>query len=294
MALGEPCVKSSYPLTDACKSHSSKVKGVGATLSICPSPKQTRKPFKKRTHTCACSTSVGGSFSLCPVKVARKLYHGAVNHGPIGAHPIPARRPSWPSAGGQFITKSAATLTFQKLAALTETDTRVTEHVCRVTGVAGADIWLIQAFCRLGSRAALEYVRDCHLSSATDVAAKVTEGLRLMEVRENLYQRMAIAVGPERAVECEQEFEQVLEAKVAEMDVTELKQENVQALVEKGMLKAVRETKVKFVLCADSGLGKLHIKKNGTTCWCGRQWPKACRKNAQRWTDIENVCVHLP
>ena len=59
------------------------------------------------------------------------------------------------------------------------------------------------------------------------------------------------------------------------MDVTELKHVNVQALVEKGMLKAVRETKVKFVLCADSGLGKLHIRKNGTTCWCGRQWSQS-------------------
>ena len=105
--------------------------------------------------------------------------------------------------------------------------------------------------------------------------AKVTKGLRLTEVRENVYQRMEIAVGPERAVECEEEFEQVLEAKVAEMDVTELKHENVQALVEKSMLKAVRETKVKFVLCADSGLGKLHIRKNGTTCWCGRQWSQS-------------------
>ena len=111
------------------------------------------------------------------------------------------------------------------------------------------DIWLIQAFCRWGSRAVLEYVRDCHLSSTTDVAAKVTKGLRLMEVRENLYQRLEVTVGPERAVECEDEFEQVLEAKVAEMDVTELKHENVQALVEKGMLKAVRETKVKCLVC---------------------------------------------
>ena len=56
-------------------------------------------------------------------------------------------------------------------------DTRVTRHVFRVTGakamaVAGVDIWLIQAFCRVGSRAVLEHVRDCHLSSATDVAAK--------------------------------------------------------------------------------------------------------------------------
>ena len=78
----------------------------------------------------------------------------------------------------------------------------------------------------------LEYVRDCHLSST-----------RLMEVRENLYQRMEVSVGPERAVECKDEFEQVLEAKVAEMYVTELKHENVQALVEKGMLKPCERQK---------------------------------------------------
>ena len=83
---------------------------------------------------------------------------------------------------------------------------------------------MIQAFCRWRSRAVLEYVRDCHLFSATNVAAKVTKGMRLMEVRENLYQHMEIAVGPERAVECLQEFEQVLEAKVAEMDTSELEQ----------------------------------------------------------------------
>ena len=57
---------------------------------------------------------------------------------PAGAHLIPAMRPSWPSAEGQFVTKSAATLTFQKLAALTGTDTRVTGHACRVTGGGGS------------------------------------------------------------------------------------------------------------------------------------------------------------
>ena len=41
------------------------------------------------------------------------------------------------------------------------------------------------------------------------------------------------------------------------------------------MLKAVPVTKKKFVLCADSGFGKLHIKKNGTTCWCDRQWSQS-------------------
>ena len=38
------------------------------------------------------------------------------------------------------------------------------------------------------------------------------------------------------------------------------------------MLKTVGERKVKFVLCAESGLGKLHIMKNGTMSWRGRQW----------------------
>ena len=32
------------------------------------------------------------------------------------------------------------------------------------------------------------------------------------------------------------------------------------------MLEAVRETKVKFVLCAEKWNGQLHIKKNDATC----------------------------
>ena len=81
---------------------------------------------KKRTHACACSATVAGGGALCPVKVARKLYHAALHHGPDGAHPIPGMRPFWPSVGGQFVSKRAATLTFQKLAALTGTDARTT------------------------------------------------------------------------------------------------------------------------------------------------------------------------
>ena len=42
--------------------------------------------------------------------------------------------------------------------------------------------------------------------------------------------------------------------------------------MEKGKLKTVRERKVKFVLCAANGFGKLHFLKNGTICWRGRQW----------------------
>ena len=49
VALGGPCAKSSCPLPDACKSSSSKVKGVVAVFSICPSPKLTAGP-REETH----------------------------------------------------------------------------------------------------------------------------------------------------------------------------------------------------------------------------------------------------
>ena len=137
-------------------------------------------------------------------------------------------RPLWPAVSGKFVSKIAATVTFQRLAELTVMDSQVTGHACRVTGaqamaVAGVDVWLIQAFCRWGSRAVLEYIRDCHLTSAENVSRKVTHGLRLMEVRENIYQRMELEAGPGQAVECGRTFKQVLEARVAEMGIGELK-----------------------------------------------------------------------
>ena len=73
--------------------------------------------------------------------------------------------------------------------------------------------------------------------------------------------------------------EQLLEAKLSEWDITELKHENVQALVEKGML----------VLCevefAQVVWGKFLMKKNGTTVLVA-SGPRACRMNAQRDTRV--------
>ena len=83
---------------------------------------------------------------------------------------------------------------------------------------------------------------------------------------------MELEVGSEHAVECEQEFERVLEAKVAASGVGELKCDHTKDQIERGMMKRAREGKVKFVLCTENGFGKLHIKKNDTVCWCGRQW----------------------
>ena len=70
-------------------------------------------------------------------------------------------------------------------------------------------------------------------------------------------------------------------AQVELAQVEHVQREYVRALMEKGSLKTVRERKVKFVLCAESSLGKLRIMKNGTMCWCGL---KVCGRSAQKWT----------
>ena len=80
-----------------------------------------------------------------------KVHRAATQHSPVGAHPLPGMRPLWPAVSGKFVSKRAATATFQSLAELTVVDSQVTGHACRVTGVqvmavAGVDMWLIQAF----------------------------------------------------------------------------------------------------------------------------------------------------
>ena len=146
---------------------------------------------KKRTHACACCSE-----SLCQEVAPCRSSSWTSWCSP--------NLPLWPSVGGQFISKRAATLTFRKLAALTGTDARVPSLGTRAGSPvhkpwrwrSGHLVDPIQAFCQWGSRTVLEFARDCHLSSATDTAAKVTKGLRLMEVCENLHQHMEIAVGP--------------------------------------------------------------------------------------------------
>ena len=45
------------------------------------------------------------------------------------------------------------------------------------------------------------------------------------------------------------------------------------------MMKTTRESKVKFVVCC--GCGKLHVRKNPTTCWCGRQWTQVLEVSSE-------------
>ena len=141
-------------------------------------------------------------------------------------------RPLWPSAQGKFVSKRAATRTFQKLASLAGVDSRITGHMCRVTGaqamaVAGVDLWLTQAFCRWGSGAVLEYVRDCQLSAAVEVSAQVAKGVQIMEVRESMYQQVEDTMGCEHVVSCEHKFDQALEEQMAALGLTEVKKNNI-------------------------------------------------------------------
>ena len=230
---------------------------------------------KRRTHTCACSGGAPGSDALCPVKVARTLYAAAFNFAPPGANPDPGMRPLWPSRRGQFATKRLATLTFQKLARLGGMDSRITGHVCRVTGaqamaVAGIELWLIQAFCRWGSWAVFEYVRDCQLASATDVAVRVAKGLQLMEVRQSIYQRLE--GGPQLQAASERVFEEALEETVQGVSVAGLQADQVKEQIQGRVLDAARVGPVRFVSCAEVGMGKAHVWKTDAVTWCGRRW----------------------
>ena len=58
--------------------------------------------------------------------------------------------------------------------------------------VAGVDVWLNSGILSVGLEGCVEYIRDCHLSSAVDVSRKFTHGLQLMEVRVNIHPRMEL------------------------------------------------------------------------------------------------------
>ena len=243
------------------------------TFDLPVSKTDTQALGKRRTHTCACSAA--GARSLCPVKTARGLHAAARSFAPAGANPDPGMRPLCPTRRGQFRSKKSATLTFQKLAGLSGEDARITGHVCRVTGakamaVAGMELWLIQAFCRLGSRAVLEYVRDCQLASATDLAERVAKGAQLTEVRDS-FERLDCRVEPGMAVAgaC---LQKGIGRKCPELQHRGFDGRQDQG-TNSGPCYAGRFLgPVRFVSCAETSSGRLHIGKTDVVTWCGRRW----------------------
>ena len=131
------------------------------------------------------------------------------------------------------------------------------------------------------SSVVLEHIRDCHLTSLR-MFQENHKRLAAMEVRENTHQRRELETG---SVECGQIFKHVLAAKMAVMGIGELKFGDIKDQID--MFKNTRENKVEFVLCAGGGAGKLHIRKNRTICWCGRQWTQVV--DPQMWASAGNV-----
>ena len=118
------------------------------------------------------------------------------------------------------------------------------------------ELWLIQAFCKWRSRAVSEYVRDCQLASAVDVAVQVAKGLQLMEVQESLYQQTEGMLGPEWLVATEHNSDEVLEDSLKGDEVKD----------------AARVGPVRFVSRAEGGTGNGRHWKTDTSCLCGKRW----------------------
>ena len=66
--------------------------------------------------------------------------------------------------------------------------------------VAGIEVWLV--------------VRDCQLTSVTDMAMRVAKGVQLTEVRDSVHQRLDCRVEPELAMATERAFGEALEESV--------------------------------------------------------------------------------
>ena len=127
--------------------------------------------------------------------------------------------------------------------------------------VAGIELWLIQAFCRWGSRAVLEYVRDCQLASATDLAVRVAKGVQLTEVRDSIYERLNYRVEPGMAVATERAFEEALEESVQGCSIGGLMADQVGEQVQGRVMQVARVGPARFVSCAGTSSGRLHIGK---------------------------------
>ena len=126
--------------------------------------------------------------------------------------------------------------------------------------VAGIELWLIQAFCRWGSRAVLEYVRDCQLASATDLAERVAKGVQLTEVRDSICERLNYRVEPGMAVATERAFEEALEESVQGCSIGGLMTDQVREQVQ-GRLQVAGVGPARFVSCAETSSGRLTLGK---------------------------------
>ena len=153
--------------------------------------------------------------------------------------------------------------------------------------VAGIELWLIQAFCHWGSRAVFEYARDCQLASVTDVAVRIAKGLQLMEVRQSVYQRLE--GGPELRAASERVFEEALEESVQGVSIEDLQADQVKEQIQGRFLDAARVGPVRFVRCAEVGMGKPTSGKRTQSHGVGGVGCAWCLRYYQEWRGADGA-----
>ena len=84
----------------------------------------------------------------------------------------------------------------------------------------------------------LEYVRDCQLASATDLAVRVAKGVQLTEVRDSIYERLDCRVEPGMSVATERAFEEALEESVQGCSIGGLMADQVREQVQGRVMQA--------------------------------------------------------
>ena len=118
----------------------------------------------------------------------------------------------------------------------------------------------------------LEYVRDCQLASATDLAVRVAKGVQLTEVRDSIYERLDCRVEPGLAVATERAFEEALEESVQGCSIGGLMADQVGEQVHGRVMQFAGVGPARFASCAETSSGRLHIGKTDVVTWCGRRW----------------------
>ena len=240
---------------------------------------------KKRRLACSCD--VAGQMQtrrVSPVAAARRLHSRAVRFAiELGAS-APEVQPLWPNAVRRFVTKQAATSTFVVLAKAIGIDSRITGHVCRVTGAqamaaTGIDVWVIQAFCRWGSAAILGYLRDTHLAPHAGLASQVARRLELTEVRDELYQVVRQGSKGHDEAGLVSAIERVMEHKLEQVthwaglagnfriELTEAAKRI--KVIESAIANPWART---YIINRDKLPGKVHIARTNKVCWCGWYW----------------------
>ena len=136
-----------------------------------------------RTHACVCPR---GPLPNCPVHAAadQMLVLRRTFAARLGAGGAADDLPFFPDAGGRPVTKSAATRTILRAAALLDVPARSADGAARVSGHSlrptgaqgltrlGLDTWAVKLLGRWGSSAVLTYVREAAASPEAAVARR--------------------------------------------------------------------------------------------------------------------------